>query len=72
MCQQLARGLSLLSSSDDYGPVITHTATSTVVKKLFNTTTTMSGLPSGKQLSVSSPYNYARLPDFQLLTSNDQ
>ncbi|XP_011500063.1 PREDICTED: protein numb [Ceratosolen solmsi marchali] len=52
MCQQLARGLSLLSSSDDYGPVITHTATSTVVKKLFNTTTTMGSLPMADSNSV--------------------
>lgn len=70
MCQQLARGLSLLSSTDDYGPVITHTATSTVVKKLFSTTTTMSGLPSGTYFDTASsptrrisdsPFVYASL-----------
>ncbi|XP_016838195.1 protein numb homolog isoform X3 [Nasonia vitripennis] len=45
MCQQLSRGLSLLSSSDDFGPVITQTTASTVVKKLFSNTTTTTSLP---------------------------
>lgn len=40
MCQQLSRGLSLLSSSDDYGPVITHKTANTVAKEFYTTTTT--------------------------------
>lgn len=48
MCQQLSRGLSLLSSSDDYGPIIT-TSTNNVVKQLFNTTSA-----TGKALASPS------------------
>lgn len=38
MCQQLSRGLSLLSSSDDFGPMpLSHAATSSIAKQLFAT-----------------------------------
>ncbi|XP_060814515.1 protein numb isoform X2 [Bombus pascuorum] len=39
MCQQLSQGLSLLSSSDDFGPIPTQSSTSTVAKQLFTSTT---------------------------------
>ncbi|KAG7205002.1 hypothetical protein KM043_005386 [Ampulex compressa] len=39
MCQQLSRGLSLLSSSDDFGPLPSQSATSSVAKQLFINTT---------------------------------
>ncbi|OXU27869.1 hypothetical protein TSAR_013794 [Trichomalopsis sarcophagae] len=45
MCQQIVRGPSLFSSSDDFGPGISRTATSTVVRKLFTNTTTTTYLP---------------------------
>ncbi|KAJ8669823.1 hypothetical protein QAD02_001082 [Eretmocerus hayati] len=44
MCQQLSRGLSLLSSTDDYNPAV-NTTTSTVVKKLFSNTATSTAFP---------------------------
>ncbi|XP_026670696.1 myb-like protein P [Ceratina calcarata] len=37
MCQQLSQGLSLLSSSDDFGPITTQ-STSSVAKQLFKST----------------------------------
>ncbi|XP_018341246.1 PREDICTED: protein numb isoform X1 [Trachymyrmex septentrionalis] len=43
MCQQLSQGLSLLSSSDDFGPLpLSQSAASSVVKQLFTSTTTNS------------------------------
>ncbi|XP_017763373.1 PREDICTED: protein numb isoform X2 [Eufriesea mexicana] len=39
MCQQLSQGLSLLSSSDDFGPIPTQSSTGSVAKQLFNSTT---------------------------------
>ncbi|KAK9303329.1 hypothetical protein QLX08_004928 [Tetragonisca angustula] len=39
MCQQLSQGLSLLSSSDDFGPIPTQSSTSSVAKQLFSSTT---------------------------------
>ncbi|CAD1470183.1 unnamed protein product [Heterotrigona itama] len=39
MCQQLSQGLSLLSSSDDFGPIPTQSSTSSVAKQLFGSTT---------------------------------
>ena len=49
MCQQLSQGLSLLSSNDYFGPVVTETTTSTVVKELHSTiTTTTTTLPGNK------------------------
>lgn len=42
MCQQLSQGLSLLSSSDDFGPLPSQSAASTVAKQLFTSTTTNS------------------------------
>ncbi|XP_068976467.1 protein numb isoform X5 [Bombus flavifrons] len=39
MCQQLSQGLSLLSSSDDFGPIPAQSSTSTVAKQLFTSTT---------------------------------
>ncbi|XP_076749663.1 NUMB endocytic adaptor protein isoform X2 [Xylocopa sonorina] len=38
MCQQLSQGLSLLSSSDDFGPIPTQSGTSSVAKQLFKNT----------------------------------
>ncbi|XP_012229047.1 protein numb isoform X2 [Linepithema humile] len=37
MCQQLSRGLSLLSSSDDFGPMPLSYAASSIAKQLFTT-----------------------------------
>ena len=51
MCQHIARGLSLLSSTDDFNPVITqtHTTTNTIVKKLFPTNnSSLTGMDSFK------------------------
>lgn len=45
MCQQLSRGLSLLSSSDDFGPMPS-SAMSVVAKQLFTSTTISS--PPGR------------------------
>ncbi|XP_018371096.1 PREDICTED: protein numb isoform X2 [Trachymyrmex cornetzi] len=43
MCQQLSQGLSLLSSSDDFGPLPSSQSTaSSVAKQLFTSTTTNS------------------------------
>ncbi|XP_072745065.1 protein numb isoform X2 [Anoplolepis gracilipes] len=43
MCQQLSRGLSLLSSSDDFGPIpSSQLAASSIAKQLFTSTTTSS------------------------------
>jgi len=43
MCQQLSQGLSLLSSSDDFGPLpSSQSAASSVAKQLFTSTTTNS------------------------------
>ncbi|XP_011341588.1 protein numb isoform X2 [Ooceraea biroi] len=43
MCQQLSRGLSLLSSSDDFGPMpSSQSAMSAVAKQLFTSTATSS------------------------------
>ncbi|XP_012145362.1 NUMB endocytic adaptor protein isoform X2 [Megachile rotundata] len=39
MCQQLSRGLSLLSSSDDFGPVPSRGSASSVAKQLFTGST---------------------------------
>ncbi|XP_015440294.1 PREDICTED: protein numb [Dufourea novaeangliae] len=40
MCQQISRGLSLLSSNDDFGPLPTQSTTSSVAKQLFISTST--------------------------------
>ncbi|XP_031779978.1 protein numb isoform X2 [Nasonia vitripennis] len=45
ICQQIVRGPPLFSSSDDFGPGISRTTTSTVVRKLFTNTTTTTYLP---------------------------
>lgn len=37
MCQQLSQGLSLLSRTDDFGPISTQSSTSSVAKQLFTT-----------------------------------
>lgn len=43
MCQQLSRGLSLLSSSDDFGPMpSSQLAATSVAKQLFMSATTSS------------------------------
>ncbi|XP_061941339.1 protein numb isoform X9 [Apis cerana] len=39
MCQQLSQGLSLLSRTDDFGPISTQSSTSSVAKQLFTSTT---------------------------------
>lgn len=39
MCQQLSRGLSLLSSSDDFGPLPSQLTASSIAKQLFTSTT---------------------------------
>ena len=40
MCQHIARGLSLLSSNDDFNPITnTQSATNSIVKKLFPSNT---------------------------------
>lgn len=39
MCQQLSRGLSLLSSSDDFGPLPPQLTASSVAKQLFTSIT---------------------------------
>ncbi|XP_020278352.1 protein numb isoform X2 [Pseudomyrmex gracilis] len=47
MCQQLSRGLSLLSSSDDFGPMpqLSQPTSSNVGKQLFTSSTTTSSPP---------------------------
>lgn len=51
MCQQLSRGLSLLSSSDDFGPPPSQSSCSnSVVKQLFNTSTSPSAVTSSNSL----------------------
>ncbi|KAL2736020.1 protein numb isoform X3 [Vespula squamosa] len=45
MCQQLSHGLSLLSSSDDFGPLPSQATTSSVAKQLFMNT---NNTPPGK------------------------
>ncbi|XP_076680499.1 NUMB endocytic adaptor protein isoform X3 [Andrena cerasifolii] len=45
MCQQLSRGLSLLSSSDDFGPMPVLSSASSVAKQLFSSTTSSNTPP---------------------------
>ncbi|XP_076623855.1 NUMB endocytic adaptor protein isoform X2 [Colletes latitarsis] len=46
MCQQLSRGLSLLSSCDDFGPMPIHSSASSVAKQLFTNTNNTSPVRS--------------------------
>ncbi|XP_025157619.1 protein numb isoform X2 [Harpegnathos saltator] len=51
MCQQLSRGLSLLSSSDDFGPMPSHAAAaSSVAKQLFTSTASSPPVTSSSSL----------------------
>ncbi|XP_014471074.1 PREDICTED: protein numb isoform X1 [Dinoponera quadriceps] len=51
MCQQLSRGLSLLSSSDDFGPMPSHAAAaSTIAKQLFTSTASSPPVTSSSSL----------------------
>lgn len=50
MCQQLSRGLSLLSSSDDYGPLPSQATTSSVAKQLFMNTNNTPPVTSSNSL----------------------
>ncbi|XP_015189047.1 PREDICTED: protein numb isoform X2 [Polistes dominula] len=50
MCQQLSRGLSLLSSSDDYGPLPSQATTSSIAKQLFMNTNNTPPVTSSNSL----------------------
>ncbi|XP_014608981.1 PREDICTED: protein numb isoform X2 [Polistes canadensis] len=50
MCQQLSRGLSLLSSSDDFGPLPSQATTSSVAKQLFMNTNNTPPVTSSNSL----------------------
>ncbi|XP_043499892.1 protein numb isoform X2 [Polistes fuscatus] len=50
MCQQLSRGLSLLSSSDDFGPLPSQATTSSVAKQLFMNTNNTPTVTSSNSL----------------------
>ncbi|XP_043257229.1 protein numb homolog isoform X2 [Colletes gigas] len=51
MCQQLSRGLSLLSSCDDFGPMPIHSSASSVAKQLFTNTNNTSPVRSSNSSS---------------------
>ncbi|XP_035724770.1 protein numb-like isoform X1 [Vespa mandarinia] len=50
MCQQLSHGLSLLSSSDDFGPLPSQATTSSVAKQLFMNTNNTPPVTSSSSL----------------------
>lgn len=58
MCQQLSRGLSLLSSSDDFGPMPSQAAASSVAKQLFTSTASS---PPGTRLNRENDRLYYEL-----------
>ncbi|CAK9797675.1 Protein numb [Anthophora plagiata] len=67
MCQQLSQGLSLLSSSDDFGPIPTESSTSSVAKQLFTCTTGDNTLP----VTNSNSLNELKLQNGPALNNNN-
>ncbi|XP_011637936.1 protein numb isoform X1 [Pogonomyrmex barbatus] len=65
MCQQLSQGLSLLSSSDDFGPIPSST-TSSVAKQLFTSITTNS-----PPVTSSSSLDEMKLQNGPNINNND-
>ncbi|KAL0104194.1 hypothetical protein PUN28_017130 [Cardiocondyla obscurior] len=67
MCQQLSQGLSLLSSSDDFGPMpSSKPASSSVAKQLFTSTTT-----SSPPVTSSSSLDEMKLQNGPNINNND-
>ncbi|KAG5312708.1 NUMB protein, partial [Acromyrmex insinuator] len=68
MCQQLSQGLSLLSSSDDFGPLpSSQSAASSVAKQLFTSTTTINSPP----VTSSNSLDEMKLQNGPNINNND-
>ncbi|XP_076289530.1 NUMB endocytic adaptor protein isoform X2 [Lasioglossum baleicum] len=67
MCQQISRGLSLLTSIDDFGPLPTQSSASSVAKQLFISTST-SNTPA---VTSSSSMDEMKLQNEPSLNNNN-
>ncbi|KOC70120.1 Protein numb [Habropoda laboriosa] len=67
MCQQLSQGLSLLSSSDDFGPIPTQSSTSSVAKQLF----TSSAANNTLSVTTSNSLDELKLQNGPSLNNNN-
>ncbi|XP_076244747.1 NUMB endocytic adaptor protein isoform X2 [Calliopsis andreniformis] len=67
MCQQLSRGLSLLSSNDDFGPMPTQSTASSIAKQLFTSISTSNTPP----VTSSSSLDEMKLQNGPSLNNNN-
>ncbi|XP_076182084.1 NUMB endocytic adaptor protein isoform X2 [Ptiloglossa arizonensis] len=72
MCQQLSRGLSLLSSCDDFGPMPTQSSTSSFAKQLFTNTNNTSPVTSNNSLDEMKLQNGPSLNNNNNNNNNDK
>ncbi|KAL2723227.1 protein numb isoform X3, partial [Vespula maculifrons] len=71
MCQQLSHGLSLLSSSDDFGPLPSQATTSSVAKQLFMNTNNTPPVTSSSSLDDMKLQNGSNLNNNNNNNNND-
>ncbi|KAF7380001.1 hypothetical protein HZH66_014356 [Vespula vulgaris] len=71
MCQQLSHGLSLLSSSDDFGPLPSQATTSSVAKQLFMNTNNTPPVTSSSSLDDMKLQNGPNLNNNNNNNNND-
>ncbi|XP_031829256.1 NUMB endocytic adaptor protein isoform X2 [Nomia melanderi] len=67
MCQQISRGLSLLTNNDDFGPLPAQSSTSSVAKQLFISTTSSNSPP----VTSSSSLDEMKLQNGPSLNNNN-